>query len=185
VLLQREPATPFAPGTRIPWDDLSFSRRMLREHPKGSTSRRRRSSTHRSRPGRRSSDVAIASRTCRAPISGALGARLVHELHDEEYVQGIGELPRPGPPTQRGCSPTSRTCRFARPIGTRRPERRASAASSSPRAAAATSTCRARRRTASPSSAVWSSNAPIEGRVLPARGRAGRRRERIGVHPWS
>ena len=31
-LLERVPVVPFAPGTRIPWDEPGFSRRMLREH---------------------------------------------------------------------------------------------------------------------------------------------------------
>ncbi|MGE4651383.1 MAG: methyltransferase domain-containing protein [Myxococcota bacterium] len=31
-LLQRSSVVPFAPGTRIPWDDPEFSERMLREH---------------------------------------------------------------------------------------------------------------------------------------------------------
>lgn len=31
-LLQRASVVPFAPGTRIPWDDPEFSERMLREH---------------------------------------------------------------------------------------------------------------------------------------------------------
>jgi SAM-dependent methyltransferase len=32
ALLQRKPIIPFAPGTRIPWNDPVFSARMLREH---------------------------------------------------------------------------------------------------------------------------------------------------------
>ena len=32
ALLRRTPVVPFAPGTRIPWDDPEFSARMLREH---------------------------------------------------------------------------------------------------------------------------------------------------------
>jgi SAM-dependent methyltransferase len=31
-LLRRQPVVPFAPGSRIPWDDPAFSARMLREH---------------------------------------------------------------------------------------------------------------------------------------------------------
>lgn len=32
LLLRRAPVEPFAPGSRIPWDDPDFSARMLREH---------------------------------------------------------------------------------------------------------------------------------------------------------
>ena len=32
ALLRREPIVPFAPGSRIPWNDRDFSERMLREH---------------------------------------------------------------------------------------------------------------------------------------------------------
>lgn len=32
ALLRRQPVVPFAPGSRIPWDEPEFSARMLREH---------------------------------------------------------------------------------------------------------------------------------------------------------